>query len=101
VVVIDDYQQDQWGARRFVRSLGVSDDVLTQSERANPGMDWLTLIYALDRVFLSYGGTMAQAQFLRERQPALAGETPIAALTEAGGLTKVCHAAHVFAAAVS
>jgi hypothetical protein len=98
MVVISDYQQDQWGARRFVRSLGVSEDVLTQTECANPGMDWLTLIYALDRVFLSYGGTMAQARFLRERQPSLAGGTPIEALTEAGGLNKVCRAAHAFAA---
>jgi hypothetical protein len=99
MVVIDDIQRDQWGARRFVRSLGVSEEILTMSERANPGIDWLTLIYALDRVFLSYGGTMAQARFLRERQPALAGETPVKALIEAGGLTKVCRAAHAFAAA--
>jgi hypothetical protein len=98
MVVTEPAQTDQWAARRFVRSLGVDEEVLSRTARANPGLDWLAVIYALDRVFLSYGGTMAQARFMREAQPTLAGRTPIEALPEVGGPDRVCHAAHVFAA---
>lgn len=97
MVVIDAAQTDQWAARRFVRSLGVDEDTLSRTARENPELDWLQVIYALDRVFLSYGGTMAQARFMREAQPVLAGRTPIEALPEVGGPERVCRAAHVFA----
>jgi Protein of unknown function (DUF2384) len=97
MVVIDAAQIDQWEARRFVRSLGVDEDILSRTAEANPELDWLQVIYALDRVFLSYGGTMAQARFMREAQPILAGRTPIEALAEIGGPQRVCHAAHIFA----
>jgi hypothetical protein len=98
MVVIQDFQQDQWAARRFVHSLGASECVLDQSEAANPDLDWMTVIQALDRVFLSHGSTMGQALFMRERQVALSGDTPLEALTEVGGPARVCRAAHIFAA---
>jgi len=98
MVVIEDRQQDQWAARRFVRSLGVSDEILSETQKTNPDLDWLSLVYALDRVFLTYGGTMAQSRFFREAQDSLSGNAPIEVLAAAGGPTRVCEAAHVFAA---
>jgi hypothetical protein len=98
VVVTEANQIDQWAARRHVRSLGVDEETLSQTVLANPELDWLQVIYALDRVFLSYGGTIAQARFMRQSQLALAGRTPIETLPEVGGPDRVCRAAHVFAA---
>lgn len=98
MVVVEDNQQAQWAARAFVRSLGASEGVLAQSEKANPNLDWMVLIQALDQIFLAYGSSMGQALFMRQRQTVLAGDTPLEALTEAGGPARVCRAAHVFAA---
>ena len=92
-----DKQLDQWAARRLVRSLGVSDEILVATERANPGLDWTRVVHALDRVFLSHGGCMGQALFLRERQTFLNGDTPLEVLAQVGGPEKVCEAASVFA----
>jgi len=97
VVEIADKQLDQWAARRLVRSLGASEKVLVATERANPGLDWTRVVHALDRVFLSHGGCMGQALFLRKRQTFLNGDTPLEALAEVGGPEKVCEAARVFA----
>jgi hypothetical protein len=90
-------QQDM--AQRVIRSLEVPASVLSRSEDANPEVDWLGVVYALDRVFLSHGGSMGQHQFLVERSPLLGGRTPVEVLELPGGPAKFCAAASAFAAA--
>ncbi len=78
-------------------SLEVPEEVLLQSEQANDEPDWVGVVYALDRVFLSHGGAMGQCRFLNERSNVLDGKTPIEALALSGGPTRFCRAASVFA----
>jgi hypothetical protein len=97
MVVVTREFRDRSTARTIIMSLEVPEDVLLQSERANVEPDWLGVVYALDRVFLSHGGAMGQCRFLNERSKALDGKTPIEALRLPGGPTRFCHAASVFA----
>jgi hypothetical protein len=97
MVVIERHQEQCFGARRFVRALGASERTLRESERANPGVDWLRVLHALDRVFVSHGGSMGQATFLRQRQVTLSGQTPLETLTRSGGPEQVCRAARIYA----
>lgn len=86
-------------ARQVVRSLGVSEARIRQAEQANPGLDWLSVMYALDGVFLSHGGAMGQVSFLRSPSPSLDGRTPLEAMGEPDGPHEICHAARAFSAA--
>lgn len=88
---------NQLAARYVVRSLGVPDELLAASEAANPELDWDSVVHALDGVFLQHGGSMAQLSFLRSPQDGLDGQTPLEALVEAGGPSRVCIAARAFA----
>jgi Protein of unknown function (DUF2384) len=97
MVVVDESLHDQLTARRLIRSLGVSDGIIDDAERANPGLDWLSILHALDGIFLSYGGAMGQVLFLRAPQPALDGRTPLEAIVNADGARVFCQAARLFA----
>lgn len=98
MVVITEAQQRQWAARRVVEDLGASSGRLDAADRANPGLDWLAMVWALDRVFLAYGGSVAQAHFLASPSLVLDGQTPLEALVEPEALERVRQAAHSFAA---
>lgn len=84
--------------RQMLVSLGVPDEALTAAEQADLALNWMTLILALDRIFLAYGGMAAQASFLREAQPELAGRAPIHVLKsgEEGAVAANCEAAHAY-----
>jgi len=99
MVVIAEEQRDQWFARRAICSLGVGEGVLRAAEDANPDLDWLTVVYALDGIFTARGGAMAQVRFLRAHQTTLSGETPLDVLPRPGGPSRVCRAAREYAAA--
>ncbi len=88
---------DQLAARGVVRSLNVSDEVLAESEKANPNLNWEAVVRALDGVFLHHGGSIGQLSFLRTPQEMLDGLTPVEALIERGGPAQVCLAARAFA----
>src|SRR5947209_4419113 len=97
MVTIDPTFAEQHAARQFVRSLGVPDATLCESERANPGTDWRTVLHALDGVFLRHGGPMGQVRFLRMPHDSLQGQTPVEILSTVGGPANVCRAARLFA----
>jgi len=84
-------------AQRVIISLGVPEAVLLRSEESNPDTDWIGVVYALDRVFLSHGGAAGQYRFLIERTPLLDGRTPIEALALPNGPDAFCRAAAAFA----
>jgi hypothetical protein len=92
-------RRDQAVARQILTSLEVSGGVLDAAEAANPGLDWFTVVYALDGVFLSHGGGMGQYGFLHKPSPELEGRTPVEALSQPGGPEAVCGAAHAFSEA--
>jgi hypothetical protein len=97
MVVTSDSFIAQQDARRLIRGLGVPEYVLNATATAHPDVDWRRLATALDDVFLAYGGGMAQAGFMRQRQPELDGLTPIEMLPKGNGPLKVCLAAKSFA----
>ena len=97
MVVVTKQLHERAMAHRVIMSLDVPEEVLLQSEESNPDGDWLGVIYALDRVFLSHGGAMGQHRFLYERMPLLDGRTPIEALTLPDGLERFRRAAVAFA----
>lgn len=97
MVVPDTDFEERYVARSVVRSLGVSDDIIFAAEDANPQLDWQAIVYALDGVFLTYGGAMGQVLFLRERHVELSYKTPVEVLVEPGGPARLCKAARSFA----
>lgn len=87
---------ERQAARAVVQRLGVPERVLRATEETNPGADWIGVMNALDRVFLSRGGGMGQVLFLRECHDGLDGNTPLASLPRPGGPNRVCAAAREF-----
>ncbi len=85
-------------AQRVIMSFQVPEHVLVESEERNPGTDWLDVVYALDRVFLSRGGAMGQQRFLAQPSTVLGGRTPVEVLPLADGPGQFCRAAVEFAA---
>ncbi|HEX3433186.1 MAG TPA: hypothetical protein VHT25_03890 [Solirubrobacteraceae bacterium] len=85
-------------AQRIIMSLQVPERTIESTEAANPEVDWLGVVYALDRVFLSHGGSMGQHRFLGERSESLGGRTPVEVLELPGGPDRFCAAASAFAA---
>ena len=79
-------------------SLEVPQRVIERTEETNPETDWVGVVYALDRVFLSHGGAMGQRRFLVERSRLLDGRTPVEVLELPDGPGKFCAAASAFAA---
>lgn len=79
--------------REFLRRPGLAEEVLEVAEMANPEVNWVTLVWALDVIFLGYGGTSAQAAFLRAPQTELGGATAAEVLARPGGFEEVCEAA--------
>jgi hypothetical protein len=96
VVILRDFAV-QSAARRIVGSVGVPESVLDATEQAHANVDWRELAVAFDDVFLSRGGGMGQAWFLRERHPELRGMTPLEALPTSNGPSLVRRAALAFA----
>jgi len=88
-------------ARQVIMSLEVPQRVIERTEAANPETDWVGVVYALDRVFLSHGGAMGQRRFLGERSTLLGGKTPVEVLELPGGPGKFCWAASAFASGSS
>jgi hypothetical protein len=97
MVVVTKHLLERTMVQRVIMSFDVPEEVLLQSEQSNPNGNWLGVIYALDRVFLSHGGAMGQHRFLHERLPVLEGRTPIEALALPEGLDRFCRAATLFA----
>ena len=97
MVVVTHELQERHLAHRVIVSLEVPEEVLVESEQRNPDTDWLGIVYALDRVFLSHGGAMGQYRFLAERSTVLGGRTPVEVLPLAGGPGQFCRAAREFA----
>jgi hypothetical protein len=97
MVVVMRELRERYVARKIIMSLEVPEEVLLQSEQANDEPDWVGVVYALDRVFLSHGGAMGQCRFLNERSNVLDGKTPIEVLALRGGPMRFCRAAGVFA----
>lgn len=89
--------EDHAAGRDLLLRLGVEEEVLTAAEEANPDFNWITLVWALDRVFLAWGGTAAQAAFLRDPRPEVGYRVAAQVMVEPGGLDKVCEAARVYA----
>src|SRR5215218_1901038 len=88
----------QQRARRIVRSFGIEDRLLDAAEAANPGLEWQQVVNALDRVFLSHGGAMGQVSFLHSPSQTLTGRTPLEAIAEPEGPSKIRDAARAFSA---
>lgn len=72
--------------------------MLDAAEAANPGLEWQRVVNALDRVFLSHGGAMGQVSFLHSPSSILNGRTPLEAIAEPDGPSKICDAARAFSA---
>lgn len=97
MVVVTRELREQHKAQRIIMSLEVPEEVLLRSERNNPDIDWMGVVYALDRVFLSHGGAMGQHRFLHEPTPLLDGRTPAEVLAFPQGPNRLCRAAAAFA----
>lgn len=89
--------REQHMAQRIIMSLEVPEEVLLRSAQSNPDIDWVGVVYALDRVFLSHGGAMGQHRFLHERTHLLNGRSPVEVLPLPDGPHRLCRAAAAFA----
>ena len=97
MVDLREFQRRQT-AQQIIMSLRVPERTIHSTEEANPDIDWAGVVYALDRVFLSHGGSMGQHRFLGERNASLGGRTPVEVLELPGGPERFCAAASAFAA---
>lgn len=98
MVVLTDNFVAQQRARRVAHRLGVPEEVLSAADMAHPDLDWRELVFALDGIFLAHGSEMAQARFLRMRNPELQGQSPLEALVGDDGPQRVRRAAVASAA---
>lgn len=99
MVVLDGALRADKNARDVLRSLGMDAETMGRARVANPSMEWVSVMRALDRVFLSHGGAAGQVSFLHTPSEALDGRTPIAAIAAPGGPHLICEAARIFASA--
>lgn len=99
MVVPDAALRADKNARDVLFSLGMDIETMRRARVANPSMEWISVMRALDRVFLSHGGASGQVNFLHTPSEALDGRTPIVAIAGPGGPQQVCEAARIFASA--